>query len=104
MDSVHLLSLPAHRSKVRPHGASETSSILCVFLIHHEAPKNAYDCDSDSDSAAARHPVSPRRHGGHGDFTETSGFSVHLRVLRVSVVNKVLEFFLGLASHDSSGS
>ena len=35
----------------------------------------------------------------HGDtegtenFTEASGFSVHLRVLRVSVVSKVLEFF-----------
>src|SRR6266568_1725654 len=37
-----------------------------------------------------RRPLSPRRHGGHGDFTEASGFSVHLRVLRVSVVNKVL--------------
>src|SRR5216117_2194099 len=50
-----------------------------------------------------RRPVSPRRHGGHGDFTEASGFSVHLRVLRVSVVNRVLEFFLSLASHNSSG-
>ncbi len=28
---------------------------------------------------------------------------MHLRVLRVSVVNKVLEFFLSLASHNSSG-
>ena len=35
---------------------------------------------------------SPRRHGAHGDFTEASGFSVHLRVLRVSVVNEVPEF------------
>jgi len=26
----------------------------------------------------------------HGDFTEASGFSVHLRVLRVSVVNRRL--------------
>src|SRR6266704_3078185 len=34
-----------------------------------------------------RRPVSPRRHGGHGDFTEASGFSVHLRVLRVSYDN-----------------
>src|SRR5438093_7218387 len=49
-------------------------------------------CNSDSDPAAATCPVSPLRHGGHGDFTEASGFSVHLRVLRVSVVNKVLEF------------
>src|SRR5213593_653839 len=39
-------------------------------------------CDADSDPAAARCPVSPRRHGGHGDFTEASGFSVPLRVLR----------------------
>jgi len=31
-----------------------------------------------------------------GDFTETSGFSVHLCVLRVSVVNEVLECFLEL--------
>jgi hypothetical protein len=45
---------------------------------------------------------SPRRHGGHGDFTEASGFSVHLRVLRVSVVNKVLEFLFSLASHNAS--
>ena len=30
--------------------------------------------------------------------TETSGFSVHLCVLRASVVNKVLEFFLSLSS------
>src|SRR6266496_2741254 len=44
-----------------------------------------------------------RRHGGHGDFTEASGFSVHLRVLRVSVVNRVLEFFSILASRNSSG-
>src|ERR1043166_1586363 len=43
---------------------------------------------------AARRPISPRRHRGHGDFTEASGFSVHLRVLRVSVVNTALEFFL----------
>src|SRR5437773_3921544 len=50
-----------------------------------------------------RRPVSPRRHGAHGDFTEASGFSVHLRVLRVSVVNKVPEFFLSLASRRSSG-
>src|SRR5437773_1868221 len=86
-------------------------------------------CDADTDPAAARCPVSPRRHGGHGDFTEASGFSVHLPVLCgrekrfkicrfcgckllktlgafckflffittcVSVVNKVLEFFLSL--------
>src|SRR5207249_5829647 len=33
-----------------------------------------------------------------------SGFSVHLRVLRVSVVNTVLEFFLNFASQNSSGS
>ena len=32
-----------------------------------------------------------RRHGGHGDFTEASGFSLHLRVFRVSVVNRVLD-------------
>src|SRR5437867_764416 len=67
----------------------------------------ACPCDSDSDPAAARHPVSPRRHGGHGDFTEAPGFSVHLRVLRVlrvSVVNKVLEYFLSLASQNSSRS
>src|SRR6266496_6268977 len=37
-----------------------------------------------------------RRHGGHGDFTEASGFSVHHRVLRVSVANKKLEFLLSL--------
>ena len=43
-----------------------------------------------------------RRHGGRGDFTEASGFSVHLRVLRVCVVNKVLEFFSSLASRNSS--
>ena len=29
---------------------------------------------------------------------------MHLRVLRVSVVNKALEFFLSLASHNSSGN
>ena len=61
-------------------------------------------CDSDSDLAVATCPVSPRRHGGHGDSTEASGFSVHLRVLRVSVVNKVLEFFSILASRNSPGS
>ncbi len=33
---------------------------------------------------------SPKRHGGHGGFTEASRFSVHFRVLRVSVVNEVL--------------
>src|SRR5437762_14207274 len=60
-------------------------------------------CDADTDPAAARCPVSPRRHGGHGDFTEASGFSVHLRVLRVSVVNKALKFFSSLASRNSSG-
>ncbi len=43
-------------------------------------------------------------YGGHGDFTEASGFSVHLPVLRVSVVNRVLEFFLSLASHSSLDS
>src|SRR5207247_9528203 len=32
------------------------------------------------------------------------GVSVHLRVLRVSVVNKVLEFFLSSTSHNSSRS
>src|ERR1041384_5006028 len=47
---------------------------------------------------AARRPISPRKHRGHGDFTEASGFSVHLRVLFVSVVNAVLELFLSLAS------
>ncbi len=31
-----------------------------------------------------------------------NGFSVHLRVLRVSVVNKVLELFSSLASRNSS--
>src|SRR5438876_174177 len=31
---------------------------------------------------------SPRRHRGHGGFTEGSGFSVLLRVLRVSVVKQ----------------
>src|SRR6266508_4214826 len=31
--------------------------------------------------------------GGHGDFTEPSGFSVPLRVPCVSVVYKALEFF-----------
>ena len=36
-------------------------------------------------------------------FTESSGFSVNLRVLRVSVVNKVLEFFLSLACPYPSG-
>src|SRR5439155_14097542 len=52
-------------------------------------------CDSDSDPAAARRRVSPRRHRGHGDFTETSGFSVPLRVLRVSYTRK-LEFLARL--------
>jgi len=32
---------------------------------------------SESDQA-----ISPRRHRGHGDFTEASGFSVHLGVRR----------------------
>src|SRR5216117_1252835 len=50
-----------------------------------------------------RRPVSPRRHRVHGDFTEASGFSVHLRVLCVSVVTKVLEFFLSLAFHNTPG-
>src|SRR5438876_9596332 len=57
--------------------------------------------NSDSDPVAARRPVSPRRHRGHGDLTEASGFSVHLRVLRVSVVKRALEFFLSLASHNT---
>jgi len=47
-------------------------------------------------------PIFSHDHRGHGDFTEASGFSVHLRVLGVSVVNKVLEPFLSLASHNSS--
>src|SRR5437867_3717008 len=38
------------------------------------------------------------------EFHRGIRFSVHLRALRVSVVNKVLEFFLSLASHNSSGS
>ncbi len=46
---------------------------------------------------------SPRRHGGHGDFTEASGFSVPLRVLRVSVVNKALEVFSSFASRNFVG-
>jgi hypothetical protein len=60
-------------------------------------------CDSDSDPAGARSPVSPRRHGGHGDLTEeASAFSLDLRVLPVYVVNKALEFFLSLASRNPS--
>src|SRR5213076_994960 len=54
-------------------------------------------CDADTDPAAARCPVSPRRHGGHGGFTEASGFSVHLRVLRVSYTIN-LEFLARLES------
>ena len=65
------------------------------------APHRNYPYDSTGPRAKIRH-LSPRRHGGHGDFTEASGFSVHLRVAGVSVVNKVLEFSLSLASHNSS--
>src|SRR6059036_3799176 len=56
----------------------------CAPATQEFFPELSGNCDSDSDPAAARRPVSPRRHGGHGDFTETTGFSVHLRVLRVS--------------------
>src|SRR6266516_6785336 len=73
----------------------------CAPATQEFFPELSGNCDSDSDPGAARRPVSPRRHGGHGDFTEASGFSVPLRVLRVSVVNKVLEFFSMLASRNS---
>ena len=46
-------------------------------------------------------------HHGDTEGTEISQrlrFSVHLRALRVPVVNKVLEFFSILASRKSSGS
>src|SRR5438552_9860162 len=54
----------------------------CAPATQEFFPELSGNCDSDSDPGAARRPVSPRRHGGHGDFTEASGFSVPLRVLR----------------------
>src|SRR6266540_1156548 len=77
----------------RPAATKESHKIfapsrLCgergVTCLHHKdaktrrIAKKIFGCGS----AAARHLVSPRRHGAHGDFTEASGFSVHLRVLR----------------------
>src|SRR6059036_2256875 len=54
----------------------------CAPATQAFCPELSGNCDSDRDPGAARCPVSPRRHGGHGDFTEASGFSVPLRALR----------------------
>src|SRR5437867_1770267 len=43
-----------------------------------------------------------RRHGGHGDFTEASGCSVHVRVLRVSVVSTPSQNMSGTKSNQGA--
>jgi hypothetical protein len=85
---------PASKGKRRQVAALHGALVICpsfarILTRTSSCTRSSafVSCDSDGHRAAARGPVSPRRHRGHGDFTEASGFSVHLRVLRVSVVN-----------------